>query len=104
MLYDEDPLESKGKEYVGSVVWRTEQVKAVGGQKPDLAVRADIDIPARRLKMTIAFRRNTGLIIDGVVDPTTREAIKQERRHYLTNAATHGFFAATHGFFRGGRV
>ena len=63
VLYDEDPSEGKGKQYVGSVVWRTEQVKAVGGQKPDLAVRAYIDIPARRLKMTIAFRRNTDALL-----------------------------------------
>jgi hypothetical protein len=40
------------------VIWRTEQVKAAG-QKPDTVVRADIDIPDRKFKMTILFRRNT---------------------------------------------
>jgi hypothetical protein len=59
VLYDEDPADPKGKQYVGSVIWRTEQIKATGGQKADLAVRADIDIPDRKFKMTMSFRRNT---------------------------------------------
>jgi hypothetical protein len=59
VLYDEDPSDPKGKQYVGSVIWRTEQIKASGPQKPDIAVRADIDIPDRKFKMTMSFRRNT---------------------------------------------
>jgi hypothetical protein len=59
VLYDEDPSDPKGKQYVGSVVWRTEQIKATGNQKADLAVRADIEIPDRKFKMTMSFRRNT---------------------------------------------
>jgi hypothetical protein len=59
VLYDEDPSDPKGKQYVGSVIWRTEQVKAAAGQKADIAVRADIEIPDRKFKMTMSFRRNT---------------------------------------------
>ncbi|MDI1266877.1 MAG: hypothetical protein PS018_26790 [bacterium] len=59
VLYDEDPSDPKGKQYVGSVIWRTEQIKATGNQKPDIAVRADIEIPDRKFKMTMSFRRNT---------------------------------------------
>jgi hypothetical protein len=59
VLYDEDPADPKGKQYVGSVIWRTEQVKASGNQKADVAVRADIEIPDRKFKMTMSFRRNT---------------------------------------------
>ncbi len=59
VLYEEDPSDPKGKQYVGSVIWRTEQIKASGNQKADIAVRADIDIPDRKFKMTISFRRNT---------------------------------------------
>ena len=59
VLYDEDPSDPKGKQYVGSVVWRTEPIKASGNQKADIAVRADIEIPDRKFKMTISFRRNT---------------------------------------------
>src|SRR5579859_2355271 len=42
VLYDEDPSDPKGKQYVGSVVWRTEPIKASGNEKADIAVRADI--------------------------------------------------------------
>jgi len=59
VLYDEDPSDPKGKQFVGSVVWRTEPIKATGNQKPDVAVRADIEIPDRKFKMTMSFRRNT---------------------------------------------
>jgi hypothetical protein len=59
VLYDEDPSDPKGRQYVGSVVWRTEPVKTSGNQKPDIAVRADIEIPDRKFKMTMSFRRNT---------------------------------------------
>ena len=59
VLYDEDPSDPKGKQYVGSVVWRLEPIKATGNQKPDVAVRADIEIPDRKFKMTMSFRRNT---------------------------------------------
>jgi hypothetical protein len=59
VLYDEDPSDPKGKQYVGSVIWRTEQIKASGSQKADIAVRADIEIPDRKFKMTMSFRRNT---------------------------------------------
>jgi hypothetical protein len=59
VLYDEDPSDPKGKQYIGSVVWRTEQIKATANQKADVAVRADIDIPDRKFKMTMSFRRNT---------------------------------------------
>lgn len=59
VLYDEDPAEPKGKQYVGTVVWRTEQIKGSAGKPGDLAVRADIEIPDRKFKMTMSFRRNT---------------------------------------------
>ncbi|QQN63322.1 hypothetical protein JIR23_27980 [Bradyrhizobium diazoefficiens] len=59
VLYDEDPSDPKGKQYVGSVVWRLEPIKASGNQKADVAVRADIEIPERKFKMTMSFRRNT---------------------------------------------
>jgi hypothetical protein len=59
VLYDEDPSDPKGKQFVGTVVWRTEQIKGTGGAPGDLAVRADIDIPERKFKMSMSFRRNT---------------------------------------------
>jgi hypothetical protein len=55
VLYEEDPADPKDNQYVGSVIWRTEPVKASGNQKPDLAVRADVEIPDRKFKMTMSF-------------------------------------------------
>ena len=41
----------------GTVVWRTEQVKNSDG-RDDLAIRADVDIPGPKLKLTMLLRRN----------------------------------------------
>jgi caspase domain-containing protein len=59
VLYDEDPSDPRGKQYVGSVIWRTELIRASGNEKPDISVRADIEIPNRKFKMWLSFRRNT---------------------------------------------
>jgi hypothetical protein len=58
-LIEADPSDPKGKRYVGSVIWRTEMVSAALGVAPELAVRADIEIPERRMTMTWSIRRNT---------------------------------------------
>ena len=58
VLYDEDPADPQGKQYVGQVVWRTDQVGGSNGQPADIAIRADIDIPDRKFKMTFLIRRN----------------------------------------------
>ncbi|MDP2295184.1 MAG: hypothetical protein Q8M24_06930 [Pseudolabrys sp.] len=59
VLYDEDPNDPKGRRYVGSAVWRTETVSPGPGLAPELAIRADVDIPERRMRMTWSLRRNT---------------------------------------------
>ena len=59
VLYDEDTADPKGKRYVGSALWRTETVSPGPGLAPELAVRADVEIPERRLRMTWSLRRNT---------------------------------------------
>lgn len=59
LLFEEDPSDPEGKSYVGSVEWRSEPVKALDGKEPDTAVRADINVPDRKLKMTVLFHRNT---------------------------------------------
>jgi hypothetical protein len=58
-LVEADPSDPKGKRYVGSVIWRTETVSAGPGVAPELAVRADIEIPERRMTMSWSIRRNT---------------------------------------------
>jgi hypothetical protein len=57
-LYEEDPSDQQGKRFTGSAIWRTEMVSAGPGSPPDLAVRADIDIPERRITMSLVIRRD----------------------------------------------
>lgn len=59
VLYDEDPSDPQGKRYVGSAIWRTETVSPGTGLAPELAVRADVEIPERHMRMTWSLRRNT---------------------------------------------
>ncbi len=58
MLYDEDPSEPQGRQYTGTVVWRVEKVPGGANQPEDIAIRADIEIPDRKLKMSFLLRRN----------------------------------------------
>jgi hypothetical protein len=59
VLYEEDPADQQGKRYAGSAIWRTETVSPGPGQSPELAVRADVEIPERRMLMTWSLRRNS---------------------------------------------
>jgi len=59
VLYEEDPNDPQGKRYLGSAIWRTETASAGPNAAPDLAVRADLEIPERRITMTFSLRRNT---------------------------------------------
>ena len=59
VLYEEDPTDPQGKRYTGSAIWRTETVSKKPGLAPDLAIRADVTIPERRMAMTWSLRRNT---------------------------------------------
>jgi hypothetical protein len=59
VLYEEDPNDPQGKRSVGSAIWRTEAVSPGTGKPPELAVRADIEIPERKISMTWTLRRDT---------------------------------------------
>jgi hypothetical protein len=59
VLYEEDPNDPQGRRYVGSAIWRTETVSPGPGLAPELAVRADIEIPDRHMTVTWSLRRNT---------------------------------------------
>ena len=58
VLYEEDPAGPNGKRSVGAATWRTETVAPGPGQAPELAVRADVEVPERKLVMTWSLRRN----------------------------------------------
>lgn len=59
VLFEEDPSDPKGgSRLTGSVTWHSESgASAAGGA--GILVKADIEIPDRRLSMTLSFRRNT---------------------------------------------
>jgi hypothetical protein len=59
VLYEEEPNNAQGKRYVGSAIWRTETVSPGPGLAPELAVRCDVEIPERHMRMTWSLRRNT---------------------------------------------
>lgn len=59
VLYEEEPSDPQGKRYVGTAVWRTETVSPGGGGPPELAVRADVEIPDRKMNLKFSIRRNT---------------------------------------------
>ena len=59
VLYEEEPNDPQGKRYVGSAIWRTETISPGPGRPPELAIRADVEIPERKLNMSFSIRRNT---------------------------------------------
>jgi len=59
VLYEEDPENPEGRRMVGTATWRTETLPAAGGRPPEIAVRADVQIPERNMTMTWSLRRNT---------------------------------------------
>jgi len=59
VLYEEDPADAAGKRFVGTVLWRSETKPAAPGRPPELAVRADIEVPERNMTVTWSLRRNT---------------------------------------------
>jgi hypothetical protein len=58
VLYEEDPNDPQGKRLLGTVVWRTEMMAPAPGRPAELAVRADVQVPERKLVMTWSLRRN----------------------------------------------
>jgi hypothetical protein len=59
VLYEEDPNDPQGKRFAGSAIWHTETVSPGAGLPPELAVRADIEVPERHMTVTWSLRRNT---------------------------------------------
>ena len=58
VLYEEDPNDPQGKRLLGTAVWRTEMMAPAPGRPAELAVRAVVEIPERRMTMTWTLRRN----------------------------------------------
>jgi hypothetical protein len=58
VLYEQQANPQERKQYVGSVIWRTETTSPGPGQPPDVAVKAEVEIPERHMRMSFTVRRN----------------------------------------------
>jgi hypothetical protein len=59
VLYEEDPSNPNGTKFAGTAVWRTERVApTTPGQKPEVAIRGDIEIPDQKVLVSLKLRRN----------------------------------------------
>lgn len=56
VLYEEEPLDP-GVQNSGKVVWCLNRIRSADGSD-DVEILGKVDIPLRRVKMTLAFRRN----------------------------------------------
>jgi hypothetical protein len=58
VLYEDDPGDPQGKPYVGTVLWQTETKPSSAEQSAETSIRGELEIPDRRVKMTMLVRRN----------------------------------------------
>jgi hypothetical protein len=58
VLYEEDANNPNGRQFVGTAVWRTDRVAPGPGQAPELAIRAEVEIPEQRISLHWSLRRN----------------------------------------------
>jgi hypothetical protein len=58
VLYEEDPADPQGKRLLGTAVWRTEMLSPAPGRPAEMAIRAEVEVPERQLKMLFSLRRN----------------------------------------------
>src|ERR1700722_9492729 len=58
-LYEEDLNDKFGRSYLGAAKWRLEMIPGGPGHAPELAVRADIEIPERHMTIVWTLRPNS---------------------------------------------
>ncbi len=58
LLFEENPGTQQFTSINGTVSWRTETVSPGPGRSPELAVRAEVEIPDRKMKVVFSIRRN----------------------------------------------
>jgi hypothetical protein len=57
-FYEEDQGDPAGKQYLGTVVWRIDNVSPSPGLAPHIAIRADVEIPERHISVRWSLRSN----------------------------------------------
>lgn len=58
MLFEENPGTQQFTSINGTVAWRTETINPGPGRSPELAVRAEVEIPDRKMRVVFSIRRN----------------------------------------------
>ncbi len=58
VLHEEDPATPNGGQFVGTATWHTEQIAPAPGQKPEVVLRGDIEIPEQKVSVRMSLRRN----------------------------------------------
>ena len=60
VLYEENPggTEEQLQTFVGTAVWRTETVNPGPGRPPELGLRIEVEVPDRKLTVSMSIRRN----------------------------------------------
>jgi hypothetical protein len=58
MLYEEDSVDPAGRRFGGSAAWHTDKVSTSPGGEPEVAIRADIEIPERGIGVRWSLRHN----------------------------------------------
>jgi hypothetical protein len=56
-VINEDPANPMGERHPGTVAWRTDRIK-VAGQKDELVIHGDVEIPDMNLTMAVDIRHN----------------------------------------------
>jgi hypothetical protein len=58
VLYEEDASNAKGDRAEGQVTWRIEPTTDAAAPAGDVTIRGDVEVPSRKLRMTLSIRRN----------------------------------------------
>jgi hypothetical protein len=58
VLYEEDPYNPNGAQFVGTAIWRTERVPPAAGKKPEVVIRGEIKIPEQKVSVNLTLSRN----------------------------------------------
>jgi len=58
VLYEEEPADPVGKRFSATVVWRVEPAAPETGAPAETILRADVDVPDRKMKLAWVLHRN----------------------------------------------
>jgi hypothetical protein len=58
VLYEEDASNKQGDRADGQITWRIEPTTDASAPPGDVTIRGDVEVPSRKLRMTLSIRRN----------------------------------------------